>query len=490
MINKIISTVLFLFLITNYNGLIAIAQEGAYVITINPGATNSASQNPIAPANLTVPKDTNVTWVNNDSTFHQIISGSPDTGPSNLFYGDYFGPGEAYNVTFDNAGIYQYYDPVWSHINGQITVENLETTTTTEIGSIENTSGATSPDQVLGGDSASDEIDSNISVLNNSASSQSPSSISSLFGSLASDGNNQSSVSTWSTLSTDQTLESIIDKVGPFVRLLTNSSQSPSSISSLFGSLASDGNNQSSVSTLSTLSTDQTLESIIDKVGPFVRLLTNANSVNSLNDTLDSIIFASNQSNHTIGENMMSEANINGSEPTLQVSDKNFIPYLNDTFSLQNSSSFTIEDEKIKAQDDLADSLRKAISIGAKIPEITGFEDDNATVYIKVNVINPIDRMANTSDFPIQINYEDTQGIPGVSLIFVNEAGMIQKLPASTYNIIAGVSQTGDQSLDAFLNSYLSTYSEGCSGSVSYMETEDCIITKEYANTSLNNNTR
>ncbi|HYG00494.1 MAG TPA: hypothetical protein VD815_10405 [Candidatus Saccharimonadales bacterium] len=437
MINKIISTVLFLFLITNYNGLIAIAQEGAYVITINPGATNSASQNPIAPANLTVPKDTNVTWVNNDSTFHQIISGSPDTGPSNLFYGDYFGPGEAYNVTFDNAGIYQYYDPVWSHINGQITVENLETTTTTEIGSIENTSGATSPDQVLGGDSASDEIDSNISVLNNSASSQSPSSISSLFGSLASDGNNQSSVSTWSTLSTDQTLESIIDKVGPFVRLLTN-----------------------------------------------------ANSVNSLNDTLDSIIFASNQSNHTIGENMMSEANINGSEPTLQVSDKNFIPYLNDTFSLQNSSSFTIEDEKIKAQDDLADSLRKAISIGAKIPEITGFEDDNATVYIKVNVINPIDRMANTSDFPIQINYEDTQGIPGVSLIFVNEAGMIQKLPASTYNIIAGVSQTGDQSLDAFLNSYLSTYSEGCSGSVSYMETEDCIITKEYANTSLNNNTR
>ena len=425
----IISTILLLFLITNYNGLVvAIAQEEEdFTITINPGATNSASQNPIAPENLTISKDTTVTWVNNDSTYHQIISGNPDTGPSNIFYGDYFGPSELYNVTFDNAGIYQYYDPNWSHINGQITVEDVETTT--EIGPIENTSDITSSiDQVSNETIIDNEIDPNMSALDNNAS------ISSLLGSFASDS-------------------------------------------------GENNTNQSSASTLSTLSTDQTLNSIISKVGPLFNLLSGANNLDS---TLASIISASNQ---TLEENPIPETNLSSIEPTL-LSGENSDPIVNNSFSLQHgSTTISLEEEKVKAQEDLADSLRKAISIGAEIPEITGFDDDNATIYTKVNVINPIDRIANASNFPIQINYEDTEGVPGVSMIFANDAGMIQKLPASAYNIVAATSQTGNQSLDAFLNSYSSTYSEGCSGNISFMETRDCIITKEYSSTPLNNTT-
>ena len=422
----IVSTVLLLFLITNYNGLaVAIAQEEDFTISINPGATNSASQNPIAPENLTISKDTTVTWVNKDSTYHQMVSGNPDTGPSNIFYGDYFGPSESYNVTFDNAGIYQYYDPNWSHINGQITVEDVETTT--ETGTIENTSDMTSSiDQVSNETNVANEIKPNASM---------------------------------------------IDNIAP--------------ISSLLGSIASGENhtNQSSASALSTLSTDPTLDSIIDKVRPFFNLLSGENS---LNGTLDSIISASNQ---TLEENPIPETNLSSIEPKL-LSGENIDPVTNNSFSLQNSSTtISLEEEKVKVQKDLADSLRKAISIGIEIPEITGFDDDNATVYIKVNVINPIDRIANTSNFPIQINYDDIEGIPGVSMIFANEAGMIQKLPASAYNIVSAASQTGDQSLDALLNSYSSAYSEGCSGSISFMETKDCIITKEYSNMPMNNTT-
>jgi plastocyanin len=413
-------------LITNYNGLaVAIAQEEDFTISINPGATNSASQNPIAPENLTISKDTTVTWVNKDSTYHQIVSGNPDTGPSNIFYGDYFGPSESYNVTFDNAGIYQYYDPNWSHINGQITVEDVETTT--ETGTIENTSDMTSSiDQVSNETNVANEIKPNASM---------------------------------------------IDNIAP--------------ISSLLGSIASGENhtNQSSASALSTLSTDPTLDSIIDKVRPFFNLLSGENS---LNGTLDSIISASNQ---TLEENPIPETNLSSIEPKL-LSGENIDPVMNNSFSLQNSSTtISLEEEKVKVQKDLADSLRKAISIGIEIPEITGFDDDNATVYIKVNVINPIDRIANTSNFPIQINYDDIEGIHGVSMIFANEAGMIQKLPASAYNIVSAASQTGDQSLDALLNSYSSAYSEGCSGSISFMETKDCIITKEYSNMPMNNTT-
>jgi len=423
----IISTILLLFLITGYNGLVvAIAQEEDFTITINPGATNSASQNPIAPENLTISKDTTVTWVNKDSTYHQIISGNPDTGPSNIFYGDFFGPSESYNVTFDNSGIFQYYDPNWSHINGQITVVG-DVETTTEIGTIENTSDMTSIDQVSNETNIVNEINPNTSALDNNA-----------------------------------------------------------TISSLLGSFASDeNNNQSSTSALSTLSTDQTLNNIIDKVGPFFNLLTGANNLDSLNSTLASIISASNQ---TLEENPSPETNLSSIGSTL-FSGEDIDPVVNNNFSLQNSSNISLEEEKVKAQEDLADSLRKAISIGAEIPEITGFDDDNATIYIKVNVINPIDRIANASNFPIQINYNDTEGIPGVSMIFANDAGMIQKLPASAYSVVAATSQTGDQFLDAFLNSYLSTYSEGCSGNISFMETNDCTITKEYSNVPVNNST-
>jgi len=423
----IISTILLLFLITSYNGsVVAIAQEEDFTITINPGATNSASQNPIAPENLTISKDTTVTWVNKDSTYHQIISGNPDTGPSNIFYGDFFGPSESYNVTFDNSGIYQYYDPNWSHINGQITVVG-DVETITEIGTIENTSDMTSIDQISNETNIANEINPNTSALDNNA-----------------------------------------------------------SISSLLGSFASDeNNNQSSTSALSALSTDPTLNNIIEKVGPFFNLLSGANNLDSLNSTLTSIISASNQ---TFEENPSPETNLSSIGSTL-FSGEDIDPVVNNNFSLQNSSNISLEEEKVKAQEDLADSLIKAISIGAEIPEITGFDDDNATIYIKVNVINPIDRIANASNFPIQINYNDTEGIPGVSMIFANDAGMIQKLPASAYSVVAATSQTGDQFLDAFLNSYLSTYSEGCSGNISFMETNDCTITKEYSNVPVNNST-
>jgi len=75
-----------------------------------------------------VSEGSTIIWLNNESTPHLIVSGMPDQGPSNVFYEDYIGAGESYNITFDNAGVYNYYDPTWSHIKGQITlVPNNET---------------------------------------------------------------------------------------------------------------------------------------------------------------------------------------------------------------------------------------------------------------------------------------------------------------------------------------------------------------------------
>ena len=68
-----------------FNELDVSAQESNFTIVLNPGATNSDSQNPISSANVTVPAGTNVTWVNKDSSPHMLVSGTPDKGPDNIF---------------------------------------------------------------------------------------------------------------------------------------------------------------------------------------------------------------------------------------------------------------------------------------------------------------------------------------------------------------------------------------------------------------------
>jgi plastocyanin len=101
---------------------LSFAQNSDVVVTINPDATNSDNQNPISSDNITVPVNATITWINNDIIFHQIVSGTPEEGPSNVFYGDYFGPGQTYNLTLSQPGVYDFYSPAFPNIKGVITV--------------------------------------------------------------------------------------------------------------------------------------------------------------------------------------------------------------------------------------------------------------------------------------------------------------------------------------------------------------------------------
>ncbi|MDN5847329.1 MAG: hypothetical protein L0H53_13770, partial [Candidatus Nitrosocosmicus sp.] len=123
-----LATILILIGTTGFAQSEANAQEGEFTLTINPGATNSDSLNPIEPANITIPIGATVVWLNKDSAYHQIVSGTPEEGPTNVFYGDFFGTNEAYNRTFDSAGVIDYYDPIWTNIRGQITTVNENNT--------------------------------------------------------------------------------------------------------------------------------------------------------------------------------------------------------------------------------------------------------------------------------------------------------------------------------------------------------------------------
>ena len=125
----IVPTIFLVILILGSSQLLvaASAQQNDFTITLNPGATNSDSQNPVSPSvNITVATGTNVTWINKDSSPHMLVSGTPEGGPDNIFYGDFFGPEENYTVTFEEPGTYPYYDAAWGHIRGVITVESSE----------------------------------------------------------------------------------------------------------------------------------------------------------------------------------------------------------------------------------------------------------------------------------------------------------------------------------------------------------------------------
>lgn len=116
-----LATIFLLIGIASFAQSEANAQGGEFTLTINPGATDSNSLSPIEPANVTIPVGATVVWLNKDSAYHQIVSGTPEAGPTNVFYGDFFATNEAYNRTFDSAGVIDYYDPIWTNIRGQIT---------------------------------------------------------------------------------------------------------------------------------------------------------------------------------------------------------------------------------------------------------------------------------------------------------------------------------------------------------------------------------
>ena len=69
----------------NYYGLVWSVQDSNFTITINPGATNNDSQNPIAPRNITVSEGSTIIWLNNDSTSQLIVSGTPEQAHQTYF---------------------------------------------------------------------------------------------------------------------------------------------------------------------------------------------------------------------------------------------------------------------------------------------------------------------------------------------------------------------------------------------------------------------
>jgi len=86
-------------------------------------STSTASQNPIAiqnyafsPSTLTIQKGANVTWKNDDSVQHMVVSDSP------AFSSPLLNTGDTYTFQFNSTGTYPYHCSIHTYMKGTITV--------------------------------------------------------------------------------------------------------------------------------------------------------------------------------------------------------------------------------------------------------------------------------------------------------------------------------------------------------------------------------
>lgn len=73
------------------------------------------------PTTITVETGKSVTWVNEDSAFHSVTSGSYDE-PTDLFDSGYMDPYDSYTVTFDQVGTFDYFCTLHPWMMGQVVV--------------------------------------------------------------------------------------------------------------------------------------------------------------------------------------------------------------------------------------------------------------------------------------------------------------------------------------------------------------------------------
>ena len=74
------------------------------------------------PSIIVIDSGNQVTWVNEDSAFHSVTSGSYEE-PSELFDSGHLDPFEFYTLDFDEIGTYDYFCTLHPWMKGQVIVE-------------------------------------------------------------------------------------------------------------------------------------------------------------------------------------------------------------------------------------------------------------------------------------------------------------------------------------------------------------------------------
>ncbi len=94
-----------------------------FVISIE-NSDNCSNNSCLSEDGLVIKQGSTVTWMNNDNTFHSILSGFQDSGRDGSFANEMILPGDKFSVDFERDGYYNYYCNSHPWMKGMILVSS------------------------------------------------------------------------------------------------------------------------------------------------------------------------------------------------------------------------------------------------------------------------------------------------------------------------------------------------------------------------------
>jgi plastocyanin len=74
------------------------------------------------PSIITAKPGEEITWINEDSAFHSVTSGSYDE-PTDMFDSGYLDPYQSFSLSFEEKGTYDYFCTLHPWMKGQVIIE-------------------------------------------------------------------------------------------------------------------------------------------------------------------------------------------------------------------------------------------------------------------------------------------------------------------------------------------------------------------------------
>jgi plastocyanin len=92
-------------------------------VTIVTGSSSPKNENYFVPPVLNTSKGATVTWTNEDSALHTVVSRAHAAGSSfPEFDSEYIGPNDTFKYTFSTAGTFDYYCVLHPFMKGKVVV--------------------------------------------------------------------------------------------------------------------------------------------------------------------------------------------------------------------------------------------------------------------------------------------------------------------------------------------------------------------------------
>ena len=106
-------------LMTSFSGTV----KKRNIIKIENNSDKQSTKNLLKPEKHLIQIGDKIRWVNEDSEYHTITSGTPSEGPNGVFDSSVLAPKTSFEIAFNQEGVFEYFDMINPWIVGKIIVK-------------------------------------------------------------------------------------------------------------------------------------------------------------------------------------------------------------------------------------------------------------------------------------------------------------------------------------------------------------------------------